>query len=259
MKPYVYIFPTILFIILAISNLGYTATQDKPDQLYGKVLDNFVQEGLVDYSGLKSNPKDLNQYLEQTSGVTRETFEGWSKNEQLAFLINLYNAQTLYLIADNYPVKSIKDIASDSGGPWEQPIVTLFGEQITLDALENEVIRKNYTDPRVHFALVCAALGCPALINTPYEAAELEKQLDQQTKAFLMDTDKNSIDTEQRILRLSPIFDWFKEDFSAKSGSVLEFVNPYFGNQANNEYKVEYTNYDWSLNDQPTMKRESIL
>ncbi len=259
MKPYVYIFPTILFIILAISNLGYTATQDKPDQLYGKVLDNFVQEGLVDYSGLKSNPKDLNQYLEQTSGVTRETFEGWSKNEQLAFLINLYNAQMLDLIADNYPVKSIKDIASDSGGPWEQPIVTLFGEQITLDALENEVIRKNYTDPRVHFALVCAALGCPALINTPYQAAELEKQLDQQTKAFLMDTDKNSIDTEQRILRLSPIFDWFKEDFSAKSGSVLEFVNPYFGNQANNEYKVEYTNYDWSLNDQPTMKRESIL
>ncbi|MEX0999723.1 MAG: DUF547 domain-containing protein [Thermodesulfobacteriota bacterium] len=259
MKPYVYIFPTILFIILAISNLGYTATQDKPDQLYGKVLDNFVQEGLVDYSGLKSNPKDLNQYLEQTSGVTRETFEGWSKNEQLAFLINLYNAQTLDLIADNYPVKSIKDIASDSGGPWEQPIVTLFGEQITLDALENEVIRKNYTDPRVHFALVCAALGCPALINTPYQAAELEKQLDQQTKAFLMDTDKNSIDTEQRILRLSPIFDWFKEDFSAKSGSVLEFVNPYFGNQANNEYKIEYTNYDWSLNDQTTMKRESIL
>jgi hypothetical protein len=259
MKPYIYIFSAILFIISAITNQGYAEIESPSDQLYGKVLDNYVQEGLVDYSGLKSNPKDLKQFLNQSAAISKETFSEWSKDQQLGFLINLYNAQTLDLIVANYPIKSIKDIASDSGGPWELPIVNLFGEQITLDALENEVIRKNYTDPRVHFALVCAALGCPALINTPYEAAELEKQLDQQTKAFLMDSDKNSIDTEQEILRLSPIFDWFKEDFSAKSGSVLEFVNPYFGNQASKEFKIEYTNYDWSLNDQPTMKRESIL
>ncbi len=102
----------------------------------------------------------------------------------------------------------------------------------------------------MHFVLVCAALGCPVLINTPYKAEILDNQLNQQTKAFLLDTDKNSIDTNTKVLRLSPIFDWFKEDFINQSGSVIAFVRPYFGNRANNDFKIEYTNYDWSLNDQ---------
>jgi len=255
MKPYIYIFPVFLFIVLAISNQGHAETQGPPDQLYKNVLQTYIQDGLVDYAGLKSNPEDLKLYLKQTSVVTKENFDEWTKDEQLAFLINLYNAQSLALVVENYPVKSIKDIAIDTGGAWKLPIVNLFGELITLDALENEVIRKNYPDPRVHFALVCAALGCPDLINTPYEAKALDTQLEEQTKTFLMDSDKNSIDINQKILRLSPIFDWFKEDFSAKSGSVIEFVNPYYDNKANKEFKIEYTNYDWSLNDQPTVKK----
>ncbi|MGB3727836.1 MAG: DUF547 domain-containing protein [Thermodesulfobacteriota bacterium] len=255
MKPYIYIFPVFLFIVLAISNQGHAETQGPPDQLYKNVLQTYIQDGLVDYAGLKSNPEDLKLYLKQTSVVTKENFDEWTKDEQLAFLINLYNAQSLALVVENYPVKSIKDIATDTGGAWKLPIVNLFGELITLDALENEVIRKNYPDPRVHFALVCAALGCPDLINTPYEAKALDTQLEEQTKTFLMDSDKNSIDINQKILMLSPIFDWFKEDFSAKSGSVIEFVNPYYDNKTNKEFKIEYTNYDWSLNDQPTVKK----
>lgn len=250
MKPYIRSFLTVILFVLPLINQDVNAgTPGQSSQMYAKVLSTYVKDGLVDYSGLKSNPQDLNQYLEQTSLVTKETFDGWSKNERLAFLINLYNAQTLDLITDNYPVTSIKDIASDTGGPWEQPIVTLFGEKITLNALEHEVIRKNYPEPRVHFALVCAALGCPVSINTPYQPAILDNQLDQQTKVFLMDPEKNSIDTNQEILMLSPIFEWFKEDFIKKSGSVIEFVNPYFGNEATEEFKIEYTSYDWSLND----------
>jgi len=248
------IFTLILLILLFANQSSIANPSNDSNQLYEKILNSYVKDGLVDYSRLKSNPKNLNKYLDQTSSTSKQTFDEWNKNEQLAFLINLYNAQTLDLVANNYPVKSIKDIASDSRGPWEQPIVTLFGDKITLNALEREVIRKNYPDPRVHFALVCAALGCPALSNTPYQAATLENQLDQQTKAFLADSDKNSIDTEQKILKLSPIFDWYKEDFIAKSGSVLEFVKPYFGNQINNEFKIEYTHYDWSLNDQASIK-----
>lgn len=255
MKPYIYIFPVFLFIVLAISNQVYAETASPSDHLYRNVLQTYVEDGLVDYAGLKSNPEDLKLYLKQTSLVTKENFDKWNKDEQLAFLINIYNAQSLALVIENYPVKSIKDITTDTGGAWKLPIVNLFGERITLDTLENKVIRTNYPDPRVHFALVCAALGCPDLINTPYQAEALENQLDQQTKTFLMDSDKNSIDTEQKILMLSPIFDWFKEDFSTKSGSVIEFVNPYYDNKANKEFKIEYTNYDWSLNDQTTMKK----
>jgi hypothetical protein len=255
MKPYFISILSIFLLVLVLTNKLATAdTLDQSNGQYSKVLNAYVTDGLVDYSGLKSDPKDLNQYLEQTSLVTKEAFERWSKNEQLAFLINLYNAQTLNLVANNYPVKSIKDIAGNSGGPWEKPIVTLFGEKITLNSLENEVIRKNYPEPRIHFALVCAALGCPVLINKPYQSATLDKQLDQQTKVFLMDSDKNSIDTKKRVLRLSPIFDWFKEYFILQSGSVIEFVNPYFDNQATGEFKIEYTNYDWTLNDLSSKK-----
>ena len=255
MKPYFSsFFAVILFVLLLSNQLANADALDQSNEQYAKVLNSYVKDGLVDYSGLKSSPQDLNQYLEETSLVTKETFGMWSKNEQLAFLINLYNAQTLDLIADNYPVKSIKDIASDSGGPWEQPIVNLFGEKITLNTLEHEVIRENYPEPRIHFALVCAALGCPVLINKPYQLTILDKQLDKQTKLFLMDPDKNSIDTNEQILRLSPIFDWFKEDFIKQSGSAVEFVNPYFGNQATKEFKIEYTNYDWSLNDLKSKK-----
>ena len=251
MKPYIYTFISALFFTFSIFSSQLYAYSTRS---YSNVLKHNVSNGLVNYSAIKSHPKDLYEYLKQTALVTKKEFDKWSKNEQLAFLINLYNAQTLDLIANNYPVKSIKDIASDSNGPWELPIVSLFGERITLNALEHEVIRKNYPDARVHFTLVCAAIGCPVLINTPYEAEILDSQLDKQTKVFLSDKDKNSIDTSGKVLRLSTIFDWFKEDFIAQSGSVITFVNPYFNNQATAEFEIEYTNYDWSLNDQRSQK-----
>jgi len=255
MKPYFSSFIVIILFVLLLTNQLVNANAlDQSNEQYAKVLNTYVKDGLVDYTGLKSNPKNLSQYLKQTASINEETFKRWSKNEQLAFLINLYNAQTLDLIAENYPIQSIKDIAGDSGGPWEQPIVTLFGEEITLNALEHEVIRENYPEARVHFALVCAALGCPKLINEPYQPQILHKQLDQQTKVFLMDSDKNSIDTNEKVLRISPIFDWFKEDFIKQSGSAVEFVNPYFGNQATEEFKIEYTDYNWSLNDLKSKK-----
>lgn len=255
MKPYFSsFFAAILFVLLLTNQLLNAETLDQSNEHYQGILKTYVKHGLVDYSGLKSNPKDLNQYLELAASISKETFEGWSKNEQLAFLINVYNAQTLDLVADNYPVNSIKDIAGDSGGPWEQPIVTLFGEKRTLDALENEIIRGNYPEPRIHFALVCAALGCPKLINEPYNPEILDKQLEKQTKLFLMDSDKNSIDLRNKVLLLSPIFDWFKEDFILQSGSIIKFVSPYFGIETTGEFKIEYKNYDWTLNDLSSKK-----
>ena len=249
MKPYILIFPSILVMLVAITSPRYGQKRFDSIDILAKVLKKHVKEGLVDYSGLKSSPGQLNEFLDKTSSVTRQSFNRWDKNKQLAFLINLYNASTLALVQENYPVKSIKDIAGSAGGPWEQPVVNLFGENITLNSLESEVIRKNYQEPRVHFALVCAALGCPVLINKPYEPQILDEQLELQTQAFLGDITKNSIDVNKELIMLSPIFSWYKEDFIAVSGSVIGFVNPYFGNQANTGFAIEYTEYDWTLND----------
>ncbi|MEQ9619539.1 MAG: DUF547 domain-containing protein [Deltaproteobacteria bacterium] len=236
------------FLIFSISYREAGAF-DHTHKLYGKVLESYEKDGLVDYRGLKSDSGDLRAYIEQASSVTGEEFEGWSQAEQLAFLLNLYNARTFQLIIDNYPVESIKMIAADSKGPWEEPIVLLFGDKITLNALENDFIRKSYKEPRIHFALVCAAKGCPPLLGKPYTGSKLNGQLESQTRKFLADKDKNYVDSANEVIRLSPVFQWFEGDFSDKSGSVQAFVEPYFGQTELDDYKIEYTNYDWSLND----------
>ncbi|MEW6146240.1 MAG: DUF547 domain-containing protein [Thermodesulfobacteriota bacterium] len=181
--------------------------------------------------------------------MTRREFEGWTRDEQLAFLINVYNAETLDLVIQNYPVKSIKEIGSGGKGPWEEPVVELFGETITLNALENGIIRKNFKEPKIHFALVCAAMGCPPLSGETYVAARLDSQLEAQTKKFLADTEKNSVDRINKTIRLSPIFEWYAADFESGAGSVPGFLKEYYGDITNGQYIIVYTDYDWSLND----------
>jgi Protein of unknown function, DUF547 len=233
---------TILAVFIAPSQAFSSSTE-----LYKNVLSLYVKDGFVDYSRLKSSPGDLNDYLAQSTMVTRKEFDNWTRDEQLAFLVNLYNARTLRLVIEHYPVKSIRDIGG-AKGPWEEPIVHLFGEIITLNALEG-LIRNNYNDPRAHFALVCAAKGCPPLLGEPYSAENLNNQLESQTQKFLADPAKNSIDVKNKIIWLSPIFKWYMSDFSRTAGSVQNFMKPYYLNSSVEEFKIEYTYYDWSLND----------
>lgn len=222
---------------------------DHSHELYGKTLSLNVKEGLVDYRGLKSNHSELRAYLESTAQVTRQEFENWAEEAQLAFLINVYNARTLDLVIRNYPVKSIKDIGSGGKGPWDESVVALFGEVITLNEFENGIIRKNYNEPRIHFALVCAAMGCPPLSTEPYTAEKLDNQLEAQTKKFLADTGKNSVDRKNKTIRLSPIFEWYAADFESGAGSVPGFLKKYYGDLTHGQYIIVYTDYDWSLND----------
>lgn len=227
---------------------------DRSHLLFAHVLTSHVRSGLVDYGSIKADPKDLDAYLAALSAVGRAELERWSKADQLAFLINLYNAHTLQLIVNDYPVKSIKDIGSFIRGPWDQPVVQLFGERITLNTLEHEILRKKYHDPRIHFAVVCAALGCPPLRSEPYVGMRLDQQLDDQARIFLATPEKNRLDRVERVLYLSPIFKWYESDFMAEAGSVLAFVKRYLPPAAAREaasgrYAVRYTDYDWSLND----------
>jgi len=236
-----------LLLILTV-NAEPSSAFDHAYAVYGSVLSVYVKNGLVDYSGLKSDPGGLRTFLDSTEVVSKQEFEGWPGEEQLAFLINVYNARTIELIIDNYPVKSIKDIGSGGKGPWDMPIVKVFGETITLNELENGMIRKNYKEPRIHFALVCAAMGCPPLLDKPYAGAGLDAQLEARTKKFLSDSGKNSLDEKSKTLRLSPIFEWYAGDFEAETGSVPGFLKKYYGELTQGQYIIVHTDYDWSLN-----------
>lgn len=218
-----------------------------------RILKRYVRDGLVDYAGLKAGA-DLDKCLAGLEAVSEKDFKQWSREEQITYLVNLYNARTLRLIADHYPVKSIKAIGNLFQGPWDKPVVRLFGKPETLNRIEHQMLRKNYDEPRVHFALVCAARGCPPLRSEAYTADKLNAQLDDQGRIFLADPHKNSADLDARVFNLSPIFKWFREDFEKKSGSVIRFIKAYWLPEISTKitgenYEIRYTSYDWSLND----------
>jgi hypothetical protein len=234
---------------------------------YDALLKRHVTEGRVDYRGLKTDPKDLDHYLDSAAGVTEAQFNSWTHSQQLAFLINLYNAATLKLIVDHYPVKSIKDIGGFFRGPWDQPVVRLFGGTITLDNLEHDIVRKRYSEPRIHMVLVCAAKGCPTLRNEAYVAEKLDAQLDDHSREYLSSPAGLRIDRNKKVVYFSSIFKWYGEDFVAQhlpssgfSGrdkterAVANFCSRYLsaadsGYLKAGGYSVKYLDYDWSLNE----------
>lgn len=205
-------------------------------------------EGMVDYAGLKANRSALDGYLAKTGAVGKSAFDAWTRNQQLAFLINVYNAETLKLVIDHYPVKSIKKIGGLLGQPWDVESATLFGKKTTLNTIEHKILRPKYQEPRVHFAIVCAAMGCPPLRNRAFTPENLDEQLDARGRIFLNQGNKNRVEGD--TLYLSPIFDWFGEDFTA-GGTSLDFVAPFFPvDIKGKKLKVKFTDYDWSLNQQ---------
>lgn len=213
-KPQVFI--VALFFLLSVTALAEEYKFDPNHTLYEDVLNQYVKEGLVDYAALQNDPHSLNRYLTDISRLPKKTFKSWEKDRQLAFLINLYNAATLKLIVDHYPVESIKDIGWFLKGPWDQKFVNLFGDTITLNTLEHGIIRKDYDEPRIHMTLVCAAMGCPTLRNEPYVGEKLDAQLDEDTKKFLNSKKGLQIDRSKKTVYLSFIFKWFSEDFVNK-------------------------------------------
>ncbi len=208
------------------------------------ILKQYVVEGRIDYRGLKANPDPLAAYLKQTGRVSETEFNAWGEKQQLAFLINLYNASTLQLIVDHYPVKSIKRIRQGFKGPWDQPVVSLFGKKITLNTLEHKIIRPEYKEPRIHMVLVCAAKGCPGLRNEAYTAEKLDAQLDDQSRRYLTSPLGLKIDRKKGTASISAIFKWYGGDFT----SVATFIEKHSG-QSIQGLKINYLNYDWSLNE----------
>jgi len=236
--------------------LIWTVTQswafDSSHALWNKTLKRHVKDGLVDYKELKRNSIDLDIYLKLISQSPRSEFDLWGSDAQLAFLINLYNAATIQLIVDAYPVESIKDIGFLPHAAWRQKMIHLWDEKISLNHLEHDIILPRARHlPAVHFALVCAAKGCPQLRSEAYTGSLLKTQLEHQGQVFMGNTSKNRISKLEQTLYLSPIFDWYAEDFERVSGSVKNYLTKHAAHifQTNlSKYKIHYTRYDWSLN-----------
>lgn len=211
---------------------------------YNQAINPSVDNGKVDYPKIKKNLHNLVRFLSEASRVSQSEFDGWNQNAQLAYLINYYNAATIKIILDNYPLESIKDIRS----PWKKKFIGLFGNKVSLDYIKHEVLRKNYSEPRIHFALVGASNGCPPLRSQAYTAGRLEAILEEQTEFFLRKSpDKNYFTAEKNRLYVSPIFKWYKKDFISHSGSVAEFNRKYMP-EISQKPKLKYTKYDWNLN-----------
>jgi hypothetical protein len=218
----------------------------------------------VRYRGLAAERAALRGYLAGLSRVTRAEYDGWSRPQRLAFLINAYNAFTVEKVLTRYPdLKSIRDFGSVFGNPWKDRFFTLLGKAQHLDGIEHETIRAPgaFDEPRIHFAVNCAAIGCPALREEAYVAARLEAQLEAQTVRFLSDRSRNRVSGD--VLEVSRIFDWYGEDFATghrgwTSLGAFFAANAQWLNDReevrqlvrDNRMKIRFREYDWALNDE---------
>lgn len=209
----------------------------------------------LNYKMAKQEPGPLNAYVGSIESITKAQYDGWSEKDRLAFLINAYNALTVKWIVQNYPVKSIKDTGNLFSSAWKKKFFKLFGEEGSLDGIEHGIIRKEFKEPRIHFAVVCASKGCPALRGEAYVGSRLDDQLESGARSFLSDANRNRFEAPD-TLHLSKIFDWYGDDFKMGAGSIQNFVATRLNIDdrkvaAGEEFKVKFLDYDWSLNETP--------
>jgi Protein of unknown function, DUF547 len=237
---------------------GYTAWDGLVKKHVRWLPDN--KQSRVDYAGFKADRAELKKVLDAMSAVPKTEFDGFSRDQRMAFLINAYNGFTVELILTKYPdLKSIKDLGSFVQSPWKKKFFTLLGGEQHLDWIEHEQLRPKYNDPRVHAAVNCASIGCPALRNEAFTAAKLEAQLEDGMARFMGDRTRNRVKDGE--VQVSSIFKWFREDFEKghKGFSKVEDVFAKYAAQlsdnADEQAKlraktlaVDHLSYDWSLN-----------
>ncbi|MBI2509945.1 MAG: DUF547 domain-containing protein [Betaproteobacteria bacterium] len=270
--------PLLLALLFAALPPGAAAQFDHQHAAWNALLKKHVV--LVDggkasqarYAGFQQDRAALKTYLASLSGVTQQEFDGWSKPQRMAFLINAYNAHTVEKILTRYPdIKSIWDFGKVFGNPFRDRFFTLLGRASSLDGIEHETLRKPgaYDEPRVHFAVNCASIGCPMLREEAYVAGRLDAQLEEQARRFLSDRSRNRYSPGSGRLEVSQIFDWFREDWTSGyrgldgNGPAIRSREQFFAGYAGllaaspehqkpvREQKagIGFLEYDWRLND----------
>lgn len=228
------------------------------------LLERHVKKDRVDYQGLARDRAMLDAYTKKLSSTSKKEYDGWKRDEQFAFWINTYNAFTLKLILDHYPVASINELEKDDVGPWDQPLIPMRAfhpegkdRDLTLNDVEQRILRPVFKDARVHAAVNCASKGCPPLRAEAFEGARLDEQLEEQMRAFVADRSRNRFDKANKKLVLNSIFEWYAEDFADKKRGTTraDFLMRFATESAGPDLtwiksaKVTFDNYDWSLND----------
>ena len=275
----------ILTVYAIASSNASAANADKPPfnyETYAQVLKTCVDDtGMVDYKQLKANRTRLDIFALAMTRLDSKIYKNWSDSQKVAFWLNAYNALTLKAIIDNYPIKSSffksriypKNSIRQIPGVWSKIKFKIMRKNTTLSHIEHEILRKEFDEPRIHMAMVCAAMSCPPLRNEPYTAEKLDAQLNDQTKKFLAEPKKFKIDRKNNKVYLSPIFKWFAADFITKYATktpipgqdknvsaVINFITKHCEDNIadylkKGKFKVEYLKYDWSLNEQPKKKQ----
>ena len=227
-----------LILTIALTNV-YAQTSE-----FNSLLQSHVTEtGFVDYKSLKKNEAKLDAYLGYLNSTSPA--KDWSADKEKAFWINVYNAYTLKIILDNYPLKSITNINNDGKTAWKTSFVKAGGKTYTLDHVEHEILRKKFKDPRIHVGVNCASGSCPKLGNMAFTEANIDSELERLMKEFINDSSRNKLSAKK--VEISEIFNWFKGDFTA-NGSVIDYINKYADSPVNKKAKIKYLTYDWSLN-----------
>jgi len=228
-----------------------SASKPVTHEIWDGLLKKHVSKnGDVNYKGFIADSAKLNNYLEVLS-KHHPNEKNWSREEQMAYWINAYNAFTIKLIVQNYPVKSIKDIKN--GIPfvntvWDIKFIKIEGQEYDLNNIEHSILRPKFEDPRIHFAVNCASVSCPNLLNEAFTAKRLNEQLDGAARSFLADKSKNKFDSTSKA-QVSKIFSWFKGDFTKKDKSLVDFLNRYAPVKLTAKAEIAYLDYDWNLND----------
>ena len=246
----------ILFIVIALSGVfitGYTfndhylgnhevakhTSTSFDHTIWDQLLQKYVTaSGKVNYQGFKGEESKLDAYLDALSAQVPTT--KWSRNEQMAYWINAYNAFTVKLILDNYPVASIMD--THGGKAWDVSWIKLGNKTYTLNQIEHEILRPTFKDARIHFAVNCAAKSCPPLLNKAWQAATLDQNLTKQTKRFINNPKYTTLTKGE--IKISKIFEWYAEDF----GDISAYIQQYADVAINDEASVVFLDYDWALN-----------
>jgi hypothetical protein len=257
MKKNAIIFAGSILLVAGLYGPGSTAGFDH--SIFDQVLKTYVNnQGLVDYNGIAGD-QSFKIYMETLKSAQPDAM---SRDGQLAFWINAYNAVTIAKVIEWKPKKSVRETFVP--GVWTGTKFfttrehTVAGKDLSQDDIENEILRKQFKDPRIHFAIICASSGCPLLPRFAYTEENVQTMLEEETRKYINSERGTKIDSAENTLYLSKLFDWFAGDFEYKSGSVLNFIKPYLGQKAlafvEKNPKIKYLPYDWALNAQAPVK-----
>ena len=241
---------TVFCITSCAIHINGTKPVQKSDEWTNLLKKHVGKDGLVDYKGFISDKDKLQSYLNTLS--ENPPAKSWTDNDKIAYWLNAYNAFTIKLIVDHYPVKSIKDLGAKHqiifiNTPWDIKFFKIGGKTMTLNRIEHRILRQEFREPRIHFALNCASLSCPKLRREAYEGSRLDAQLTDQAKEFLSDPSRNELN--HKTPKLSAIFSFYGKDITKWSGkSIIEFINQYTAIKIDENAELDYLDYNWDLN-----------